>query len=99
DKAVTTQRAIHSGSSDKNGARFIDFFSNETLTSGVQGLGMHIYSGQDMKIESVQGITISRASNSDNVLMVEGDMRSRQLFANTIQRNNDFSGENIYIKP
>ncbi|MEJ9301594.1 gp58-like family protein, partial [Niallia circulans] len=42
DKGITTQRAIHSGTSDKNGARFIDFFADETLTSGVQGLGMHI---------------------------------------------------------
>ncbi|MEI2366239.1 gp58-like family protein [Niallia circulans] len=99
DKGITTQRAIHSGSSDKNGARFIDFFADETLTSGVQGLGMHIFSGQSMRIEATQGITLTRAGNSDNVLFVDGDMRARQALVNTIQYNNDFSGVNIYIKP
>lgn len=52
DKGLTTQRAVHSGSSDYNGARFIDFYADETLTGDVQGLGMHIYSGQSMTIES-----------------------------------------------
>ncbi|MGG3070196.1 gp58-like family protein, partial [Niallia circulans] len=99
DKGITTQRAIHSGTSDKNGARFIDFFADETLTSGVQGLGMHIFSGQSMRIEATQGITLTRAGNSDNVLFVDGDMRARQALVNTIQYNNDFSGVNIYIKP
>ncbi|MCM2983847.1 gp58-like family protein [Niallia circulans] len=99
DKGITTQRAVHSGTSDKNGARFIDFFANETINSGVQGLGMHIFSGQDMRIEATNGITLTRAGNSDNVLFVDGDMRARQALVNTIQYNNDFSGVNIYIKP
>ncbi|MEK5052041.1 gp58-like family protein [Niallia sp. FSL K6-0212] len=99
DKGITTQRAVHSGTTDKNGARFIDFFANETINSGVQGLGMHIFSGQDMRIEATNGITLTRAGNSDNVLFVDGDMRARQALVNTIQYNNDFSGVNIYIKP
>ncbi|MED4242358.1 Phage endopeptidase [Niallia circulans] len=99
DKGITTQRAVHSGTTDKNGARFIDFFADETLTSGVQGLGMHIFSGQSLRIEATQGITLTRASSSDNVLFVDGDMRARQAFVNTIQYNNDFSGTNIYVKP
>lgn len=52
DKEITTQREIHSGSPDKKGARFVDFFADETFTSDVFGQGMHIYSGQDLAIES-----------------------------------------------
>ena len=59
DKAVTTQREIHSASPDKNGARFIDFFAEETYTSDVTGQGMHIYSGQALKIESEYGLYLS----------------------------------------
>lgn len=59
DKAVTTQREIHSASPDKNGARFIDFFAEETYTSDVTGQGMHIYSGQALKIESEYGLYLN----------------------------------------
>ncbi|HGH0827243.1 TPA: phage tail spike protein [Staphylococcus pseudintermedius] len=52
DKGITTQREIHSKSPDKRGARFIDFFAEETYSSDVYGQGMHIYSGQDLKIEA-----------------------------------------------
>lgn len=52
DKTITTQREIHSLSPDKRGARFIDFFADETYSSGVVGQGMHIYSGQDLTLES-----------------------------------------------
>ena len=52
DKGITTQRAVHSLSPDKKGARFIDLFADETFSSNVFGQGMHIYSGQDLKIES-----------------------------------------------
>ncbi|ELI4042214.1 phage tail protein [Staphylococcus pseudintermedius] len=52
DKTITTQREIHSMSPDKRGARFIDFFAEETYSSDVFGQGMHVYSGQDLKIEA-----------------------------------------------
>ncbi|EIE3618588.1 TPA: hypothetical protein I1881_001922 [Staphylococcus pseudintermedius] len=52
DKEITTQREVHSMSPDKRGARFIDFFAEETYSSDVYGQGMHIYSGQDLKIEA-----------------------------------------------
>ncbi|HGH0770109.1 TPA: phage tail spike protein [Staphylococcus pseudintermedius] len=52
DKGITTQREIHSMSPDKRGARFIDFFAEETYSSDVFGQGMHVYSGQDLKIEA-----------------------------------------------
>lgn len=58
DKAMTTQREIHSGSGEKNGARFIDFFADETYTSDVVGLGMHIYSAQKMQIETQNDLEI-----------------------------------------
>ncbi|MGL6083543.1 MAG: hypothetical protein ACRC4N_14205, partial [Gammaproteobacteria bacterium] len=62
DKNVTTQREVHSGSEDKNGARFIDFFAEETYTSDVIGMGMHIFSGQQLDIESQATMNIkSRA--------------------------------------
>lgn len=59
DKSVTTQREIHSASPDKNGARFIDFFAEETYNSDVTGQGMHIYSGQALKIESEYGLYLN----------------------------------------
>lgn len=59
DKSVTTQREIHSASPDKNGARFIDFFAEETYGSDVTGQGMHIYSGQALKIESEYGLYLN----------------------------------------
>ncbi|WP_019166086.1 phage tail spike protein [Staphylococcus delphini] len=52
DKTITTQREVHSMSPDKRGARFIDFFAEETYSSDVFGQGMHVYSGQDLKIEA-----------------------------------------------
>lgn len=61
DKEITTQREIHSASPDKKGARFIDFFADETFTSDVFGQGMHIYSGQDLKIESKYRLTLTSA--------------------------------------
>lgn len=59
DKSITTQREIHSASPDKNGARFIDFFAEETFGSDVTGQGMHIYSGQALKIESEYGLYLN----------------------------------------
>lgn len=59
DKGITTQREIHSLSPDKNGARFIDFFAEETYGSDVTGQGMHIYSGQALKIESEYGLYLN----------------------------------------
>lgn len=59
DKTITTQREIHSMSPDKNGARFIDFFAEETYGSDVTGQGMHIYSGQALKIESEYGLYLN----------------------------------------
>lgn len=59
DKSVTTQREIHSASPDKRGARFIDFFAEETYSSDVSGQGMHIYSGQAMRIESEYGLYLN----------------------------------------
>lgn len=59
DKSVTTQREIHSASPDKNGARFIDFFAEETFGSDVTGQGMHVYSGQALKIESEYGLYLN----------------------------------------
>lgn len=55
DKNVTTQRDIHYLSPNKNGARFIDFFADETATSGVSGVsngGLAMYSGQWMYLNS-----------------------------------------------
>ncbi|UXV42987.1 phage tail spike protein [Staphylococcus simulans] len=62
DKGVTTQREIHSKSPDKRGARFIDFFAEETYDSNVFGQGMHIYSGQDLKIESGYRLTFESSN-------------------------------------
>lgn len=59
DKGITTQREIHSKSPDKRGARFIDMFADETFTSDVFGQGMHIYSGQDLMIESKYRLTLT----------------------------------------
>ncbi|UXS37889.1 carbohydrate binding domain-containing protein [Staphylococcus delphini] len=59
DKGITTQREIHSLSPDKNGARFIDFFADENYNSDVYGQGMHIYSGQALKIESEYGLYLN----------------------------------------
>ncbi|WP_353476873.1 phage tail spike protein [Staphylococcus coagulans] len=59
DKTVTTQREIHSLSPDKNGARFIDFFADENYNSDVYGQGMHIYSGQQLTIESEYGLYLN----------------------------------------
>jgi hypothetical protein len=64
DKGLTTQREVHSGSSDYRGARFIDLFADETLTSDVIGQGMHIYSGQNMRIESGYNIDIITPNNN-----------------------------------
>lgn len=59
DKGITTQREIHSKSPDKRGARFIDMFADESFTSDVFGQGMHIYSGQDLMIESKYRLTLT----------------------------------------
>lgn len=59
DKGITTQREIHSLSPDKNGARFIDFFADESYNSDVYGQGMHIYSGQQLTIESEYGLYLN----------------------------------------
>lgn len=159
DKTISSQRAIHSGSVDKKGARFIDFFADETLTSDVQGLGFHFYSGQGMTLESHQGMEIRSdtsyinlrpeydnqgnnafsfqivdseilanndgllyygstengftsglrfTKNSENAVYVTdgtgtdgtGDLRARQVFATTLQRNSSVDGAmNIYVKP
>lgn len=61
DKGLTTQRAVHSGSTDYNGARFIDFYADETLSSDVQGLGMHVYSGQSLLIEANFGLDLKHS--------------------------------------
>ncbi|HGH0857388.1 TPA: hypothetical protein ACJHIK_002383 [Staphylococcus pseudintermedius] len=53
------QREIHSLSSDKNGAHFIDFFADENYNSDVYGQGMHIYSGQQLTIESEYGLYLN----------------------------------------
>lgn len=59
DKGITTQREVHSMSPDKNGARFIDFFADESYNSNVFGQGMHIYSGQQLTIESEYGLYLN----------------------------------------
>lgn len=64
DKGITTQREIHSLSPDKNGARFIDFFADESYSSNVFGQGMHIYSGQAITIESEYGFSILSNNHS-----------------------------------
>lgn len=64
DKGITTQREIHSMSPDKNGARFIDFFADESYSSNVFGQGMHIYSGQAITIESEYGFSILSNNHS-----------------------------------
>lgn len=79
DKGITTQREIHSMSPDKNGARFIDFFADESYSSNVFGQGMHIYSGQAITIESEYGFSILsnnhsyiRTQNSDFEVNMNG---------------------------
>lgn len=78
DKEITTQRKVHSASPDKKGARFIDFFADEEYTSDVYGQGMHIYSGQNLMVESKYRLTLtssdgwnSRLTNS--ALEIEKD--------------------------
>ncbi|MCU9614072.1 hypothetical protein OEV98_10925 [Caldibacillus lycopersici] len=58
DKTVSTQREVHSGAPDYKGARFIDFFADESRTSDVIGQGMHIYSGQNLRMQAGYNIDI-----------------------------------------
>ncbi|MFH4927120.1 phage tail protein [Staphylococcus cohnii] len=93
DKEITTQREVHSASPDKKGARFIDFFADEEYTSDVYGQGMHIYSGQNLTIESKYRLTLtssdgwnSRLTNS--ALEIEKDgmglaLRRQTAFGST----------------
>lgn len=93
DKEITTQREIHSASPDKKGARFIDFFADEEYTSDVYGQGMHIYSGQNLTVESKYRLTLtssdgwnSRLTNS--ALEIEKDgmglaLRRQTAFGST----------------
>jgi len=64
DKGISTQQEIHSLSPDKNGARFIDLYADETRTGTVKGLGMHIYSGQNMTIEAFYDLNIFADKNT-----------------------------------
>ena len=93
DKEITTQREVHSASPDKKGARFIDFFADEEYTSDVYGQGMHIYSGQNLTVESKYRLTLtssdgwnSRLTNS--ALEIEKDgmglaLRRQTAFGST----------------
>src|SRR5699024_6533332 len=97
DKEITTQREIHSASPDKKGARFIDFFADEEYTSDVYGQGMHIYSGQNLTIESKYRLTLtssdgwnSRLTNS--ALEIEKDGMGLALRRQTAFGSNAGSG-------
>jgi phage minor structural protein len=88
DKAISSQRAIHSASVDKKGARFLDFFADETLTSDVQGLGFHMYSGQHILLESHTGMTI-RSDTSFVNLQPEFDNEGNNTFSFQIVDSDD----------
>lgn len=72
DKEITTQREVHSASPDKKGARFIDFFADEEYTSDVYGQGMHIYSGQNLTIESKYRLTLNSSDGWNSRLTNSG---------------------------
>ncbi|MGX0099673.1 phage tail spike protein [Staphylococcus cohnii] len=97
DKEITTQREVHSASPDKKGARFIDFFADEEYTSDVYGQGMHIYSGQNLTVESKYRLTLtssdgwnSRLTNS--ALEIEKDGMGLALRRQTAFGSNAGSG-------
>ncbi|GCA53766.1 prophage endopeptidase tail [Sinorhizobium sp. KGO-5] len=97
DKEITTQREVHSASPDKKGARFIDFFADEEYTSDVYGQGMHIYSGQNLMVESKYRLTLtssdgwnSRLTNS--ALEIEKDGMGLALRRQTAFGSNAGSG-------
>lgn len=97
DKEITTQREVHSASPEKKGARFIDFFADEEYTSDVYGQGMHIYSGQNLTVESKYRLTLtssdgwnSRLTNS--ALEIEKDGMGLALRRQTAFGSNAGSG-------
>ena len=93
DKSITTQREIHSASPDKRGARFIDFFAEETYSSDVYGQGMHIYSGQDLKIEAGYRLSF-QSSNSWYTQFVGGGVEADNDGASLIlKRQTSFNSE------
>ena len=93
DKEITTQREVHSASPDKKGARFIDFFADEEYTSDVYGQGMHIYSGQNLTIESKYRLTLNSSDGwntrlTNSALEIEKDgmglaLRRQTAFGST----------------
>ena len=93
DKEITTQREVHSASPDKKGARFIDFFADEEYASDVYGQGMHIYSGQNLTIESKYRLTLNSSDGwntrlTNSALEIEKDgmglaLRRQTAFGST----------------
>lgn len=93
DKEITTQREVHSASPDKKGARFIDFFADEEYTSDVYGQGMHIYSGQNLTVESKYRLTLNSSDGwntrlTNSALEIEKDgmglaLRRQTAFGST----------------
>lgn len=94
DKGITTQREIHSMSPNKNGARFIDFFADETYGSDVSGQGMHIYSGQALTIESEYAFYLS-AKNYYYIRTQESGIEINQNGGNLVlKRTSPFTSTN-----
>lgn len=94
DKTLTTQREVHSGSVDYKGARFIDFFADETLTGDVAGLGMHIYSGQNLTLESLYGMDIkTRDENYVTIRSAGLDIESDSGNSLAIRRKTPYTAD------
>lgn len=91
DKEITTQREVHSGSPDKKGARFVDFFADETFTSDVFGQGMHIYSGQDLKIESNYRLTLTSSEGWNTRMLNSGLEIENDGIGLTLRRQTPFN--------
>lgn len=90
DKGITTQRAVHSMSPDKKGARFIDLFADETFSSNVFGQGMHIYSGQDLKIESKYRLLLNSSDGWNTRLKNSGLEIEKDGTGLTLRRQTPF---------
>ncbi|MDK9861653.1 phage tail spike protein [Staphylococcus equorum] len=93
DKEITTQREIHSGSPDKKGARFVDFFADEKFTSDVFGQGMHIYSGQDLAIESKYRLSLHSTEGWNTHLNNSALVVSKNGAGLLLQRQTAFTSE------
>lgn len=94
DKTLTTQREVHSGSIDYKGARFIDFYADETLTGDVAGLGMHIYSGQNLTLESLYGMDIKTRDENYVTLTSAGlDIESDSGNSLAIRRKTPYTAD------